>query len=119
MSHYRLLAMSFALAALATQAGTATRAHGATPPVQVEIQQFKFEPAHLQVVAGTTVTWINRDGEPHTVTSIDQRFTSSAALDTDDRYSQTFGQPGNYAYVCSVHPFMRGSVTVVPAAGKP
>ena len=83
--------------------------------VHIGIDQFKFQPEHIQIAAGTTVTWVNHDGEPHTVTSIDQHFKSSGALDTDDHFSQTFTEPGTYSYICSVHPFMRGTVTVSAA----
>jgi hypothetical protein len=36
----------------------------------------------------------------------------SAALDTDDKFSQTFAAPGEYEYFCSIHPYMTGKIVV-------
>src|SRR5437879_1660154 len=53
-----------------------------TPPAapvrgnQVSIDGFAFAPATLTVTAGTTVTWTNRDEEPHTVAASDGSFHS-------------------------------------------
>ncbi len=77
----------------------------------VTIDNFSFSPQTLTVPAGTTVTWTNRDDVPHTVVSEDGKFRSHA-LDTDDRFSYTFTQPGTYAYYCSVHPRMTAKVVV-------
>jgi plastocyanin len=35
-------------------------------------------------------------------------------MDSNATYSYTFAAAGTYDYVCSVHPFMRGSVVVTP-----
>jgi plastocyanin len=40
----------------------------------------------------------------------------SAALDTDDTFSHTFAAPGEYAYICTIHPYMVGKIVVKPAA---
>src|SRR5580693_7444978 len=36
----------------------------------------------------------------------------SAALDTDDTFSHTFTVPGEYAYICTIHPYMAGTIIV-------
>lgn len=80
---------------------------------QIGIQNFKFGPNPLTVPVGSRVTWVNRDEEPHTVTSADPADPfKSAALDTGDKFSVTFDKPGSYKYFCSVHPFMVGTVVV-------
>ena len=83
------------------------------PPVAVEVKidNFSFGPAILTVPAGTTVTWTNRDDIPHTVVSTDGAFKSKV-LDTDEKFSFTFGKPGTYPYFCSIHPKMTGKVVV-------
>lgn len=77
----------------------------------VVMKNFDFSPMAITVPAGTTVTWKNLDGEPHTVTSVDGLFRSGA-LDQNDTYSFTFNKPGVYKYICSIHPRMMASVTV-------
>ena len=83
---------------------------------EVEIDQFAFVPQRISVKAGTTVTWINEDDAPHTVASSNKLFKSNA-LDTGDKFSFTFTTPGTYAYFCSVHPHMTGTVVVEAASG--
>ena len=80
-------------------------------PNQIVIENFAFAPATLTVKAGTTVTWINRDDEPHTVNDNDKRF-KSGTLDTDGKFSFTLTAPGTYNYFCSIHPRMTGQIIV-------
>ena len=90
-----------------------TTQQGQEQIVEVKIDNFSFSPPTLTVVAGTTVTWINRDDIPHTVVSSDDsRVFKSKALDTDDRFSFTFTRAGTYSYFCSIHPKMTGKVVV-------
>jgi plastocyanin len=84
----------------------------AVPPA-VRIDNFSFGPSTLVVAAGTTVTWTNADDDVHTVVEKDRKF-KSAALDTNDTFSQTFTAPGEYEYFCSLHPQMVGKVIVKP-----
>ena len=65
----------------------------------------------LTVPVGTTVTWVNHDEEPHTVTSETGAF-SSAGLVHDDTFVQTFTKPGTYRYSCAIHPYMKGTLVV-------
>jgi plastocyanin len=79
--------------------------------VEVTIDNFTFKPQQVTVKAGDTITWINRDDIPHTVTSKTMAFRSRA-MDTDDKFSFTFATPGAFMYFCSLHPHMTGSVVV-------
>ena len=85
--------------------------------VQVNIFNYKFDPATVTVPVGTTVTWTNKDEIPHTVASSDKSFPGSSGLDTGDSYSYTFTKPGSYAYFCTLHPFMTGKVVVQASNG--
>ena len=80
----------------------------------IQIDNFHYTPATLVVAPGTTVTWTNDDDSPHSVREKDGKF-KSAALDTDDKFSQTFAAPGEYEYFCSIHPYMTGKIVVKPA----
>lgn len=78
----------------------------------ITIRNFAFEPATLNVSAGSKVVWINRDDEPHLVVSASGQFPASPALDTDDSYAAVFSKPGTYTYFCSIHPHMVGTIIV-------
>jgi plastocyanin len=80
----------------------------------VDIDNFAFTPAALTVTAGTTVTWKNEDDSPHRIGDKNGTF-KSAALDTDDSFSHTFAAPGEYPYICTIHPYMVGTIIVKPA----
>ena len=79
----------------------------------IEIKDFAFNPQTITVKSGQTITWINRDEEPHTVVSVEKQFKKSTALDTDQEFTITAGAPGTYTYFCSVHPKMTGTIIVV------
>jgi plastocyanin len=79
--------------------------------IEVKIDNFSFMPQDITVAPGTTVTWVNQDDIPHTVTSTTDLFKSKA-LDTDDKFSFTFDKPGTYEYYCSIHPKMTANVIV-------
>lgn len=74
-------------------------------------RDFMFGPASLTVSAGSTVTWTNKDDEPHSVVS-DTAVFRSGALDTDESFSFKFDKPGTYHYACSIHPRMVGTIVV-------
>jgi plastocyanin len=89
-------------------------AHAHTPAPdanEIVIQNFAFEPSTLMVKVGATVTWVNRDEEPHTATATDKRFNSKT-LETGDKFSTEFKTPGTYKYYCALHPKMTGQVIV-------
>ena len=78
---------------------------------QVSIDNFAFAPATLTVKVGGTVTWTNRDEEPHTVAANDGTF-HSPGMGTGATFSHTFPTAGTFDYVCSIHPMMHGTVVV-------
>ena len=63
------------------------------------------------------MTWTNRDDIPHTVASKDRLFKSKV-MDTDESFSFTFSTPGEYAYFCSLHPHMTGTIVVEGTTGS-
>lgn len=93
----------------------------------VAIRLVAFNPAAIDVAAGTTVTWTQTDKDSvHTVTSgtvqIDPTGAAATASDgafdsgrllQDTTFSHAFPEPGSYPYFCVIHPAtMRGEVTV-------
>lgn len=91
--------------------GALCAAPAAAGTANVVMKNFDFSPMAITISAGTTVTWKNLDGEPHTVVSADGLFRSGA-LDENDTYSFRFDKPGVYKYVCSIHPKMMATVKV-------
>jgi plastocyanin len=79
--------------------------------LDVDITKFAFAPKEITVAPGTRIVWTNRDETPHTVTSSTKAFASKG-LDTDDTFEHTFDGEGDFAYICTVHPFMTGVVHV-------
>ena len=75
-----------------------------------------YGPATVRVAPGSWVTWSNVGGDTHTVTAADGSF-DSGPLDPGEGFSWYFDQPGRFAYVCSLHPWMKGTVVVGDAAG--
>jgi plastocyanin len=81
------------------------------PVVRVAIHDFKFQPAHLVVSRGTRVIWTNKDSDPHTISSKPAHW-SSQALDTGKSFATVTRKAGTFAYICTIHPFMHGTVVV-------
>jgi plastocyanin len=106
----RLFALAGAAALCLSIAGTSTVA-AADDPSTIVVKSFMFAPMTIKVKVGTKVTWMNKDEEPHTVSSDDGLFRSSA-MDTDESFSYKFDKPGTYHYTCTIHPRMVGTITV-------
>ena len=98
-------------AALCVGSDGAAAAPAVETIIQVSAKNFMFAPGSVTVKAGTTVTWVNLDDEPHTVFS-DAGLFRSSALDTQERFSFKFDKAGTYHYLCTIHPRMVGTVVV-------
>jgi plastocyanin len=77
----------------------------------VTIDATAFAPANLTVNAGDTVVWVNKDPYAHTATS------KTGGFDSDDiksgkSWKFVAKKKGDYPYVCSIHPSMRGTLHV-------
>src|SRR5438128_1366690 len=93
----------------ATSAPSPTATTGSTMEVSVitdSTGKFAFSPTSLTVAVGTTVTWRNTTGAPHTVTS-DDGSTFNGMLSTGGTFSFTFTKAGTFAYHCNIHPYMK------------
>jgi plastocyanin len=88
----------------------------AASPYVVSMKDFAFSPATIKVPVGATVRWKNDDSVAHTATS---KAFDSGNLDSGRSFSFTFMKSGSYAYVCSYHQGMTGTVVVNAPAEAP
>jgi len=79
--------------------------------VTAAVQDFVFQPARLEVAAGTTIVWTNGGQVTHTVSAQDGSF-DSGPIEPGERRAITFAQPGTFPFRCTPHPFMTGTVVV-------
>ncbi|HWM13997.1 MAG TPA: plastocyanin/azurin family copper-binding protein, partial [Gaiellaceae bacterium] len=93
----------------AAKGGGAAKSSGAA--VAATIEAFVFEPERIEATAGQRVTWTNHDPAEHTVTQEGGGF-DSGTMAAGGRFTQTFDRPGDYRYVCALHPGMKGVVVV-------
>ena len=115
VGRFRVCIAVVTLAALRTvAAATDASPDPAVPAATIRLEHFMFGPTTITVPVGATVRWLNLDGEPHTVASVDGLFRSGA-LDEGDGFAFTFRAPGRYRYVCSIHPQMTGTIVVTAA----
>lgn len=70
-----------------------------------------FAPEALEVLVGTTVTWRNADRTTHTVTE-DEDVFDSGFVRPGATFTRLFSAQGTFAYHCTIHRFMRGTVRV-------
>ena len=93
-THIRL-ATAIAIAVTVMTGGPTTSAQAADN--EVKIDNFTFAPQRVTVKVGATVTWINDDDIPHTVTSSSKLFKSKV-LYSEDKFSFAFTTPGTYEF---------------------
>jgi plastocyanin len=81
----------------------------------VRITNFQFSPASLTVKPHTKVTWTNDDTSIHSIKDTSPLATPvSADLGKGATFSITYDHPGSYSYICGIHQYMTGTVTVGP-----
>ena len=81
---------------------------------EIVIWEFRYLPSVRTVPVGTTVTWVNHDVAPHTATYSsfgDEAFDSGNMMATQI-FKHRFRTAGTYAYLCTLHQGMRGTVVV-------
>lgn len=77
----------------------------------IVIEAMQFTPQVLEVKAGDTVKWINRDAFPHNAVSATKGFKSKT-LAPNASWKFTVRKKGSFAYTCTLHPMMMGRLIV-------
>jgi len=91
----------------AAEGGAGAAAGGNT----VEMRGMAFAPQRLEVPAGATIEWTNRDQVAHTITADDGSW-DSGPIAAGASWRHTFTAAGTFAFHCTPHPFMTGAVVV-------
>jgi plastocyanin len=88
-------------------------------PLLVLMDYPTFVPQNASVTKGTTVTWINLnsnigccDPGEHDVSFLSGTNETSPLISRLQTWNYTFGADGSYEYYCTVHPIMKGDITV-------
>jgi plastocyanin len=78
---------------------------------RIVIENLQFNPAHLTVRPGDRIVWVNQDLFPHTVTAAGKAF-DSGSIAASASWTYHAAKRGQFAYVCTFHPTMKGAITV-------
>jgi plastocyanin len=111
-----LLSLSGTAAALGKGTTTVTIPNGASTNTSGP----GFTPSTVTVVIGVneSVTWVNNDISPHTVTADGGTF-DSGNLAPGQSFTFDFTSPGKYTYHCNYHNWMHGTIIVKSASTVP
>ena len=76
-----------------------------------------FQPTSLEITSGDAVTWTNYDNALHNVVHVNETteekiYFSSKLLNINEKFSFTFESEGIYRYICTIHPWMNGTIFV-------
>ncbi len=71
----------------------------------------KFVPERIEVAAGDTIVWTNKDFLPHTVTAGAAKI-ESGELAQGKSWKLVARKKGQIEYICRLHPTMHGTVLV-------
>jgi plastocyanin len=78
----------------------------------VSIAGFSFGPTTLKVSAGEKVTWTNADDTPHQISLVGADGKRSEVMLKGQSATMQFDAAGNIAYICGLHPTMKGTIEV-------
>ena len=77
----------------------------------VRIEGMKFVPERIEVAAGDTVVWTNKDLVPHTVTASGAK-VESGEIAPNKSWRFVAKKKGEMPYICRLHPVMKGVLVV-------
>ena len=98
-------------APLARAGGGQATTQAADGAIAAAIEAFTFQPKRIEATVGQAVTWTNRDPAEHTVTHEGGGF-DSGTMAAEGTFTRKFDRPGEYRYICALHPGMKGTVVV-------
>ncbi|WP_165491915.1 cupredoxin domain-containing protein [Egibacter rhizosphaerae] len=81
-----------------------------TVAATVTMSDVAFSPETVEIAPGETVEFVNEEQMVHDVAFDDGE--ASEDLEEGDSYTRTFDEEGEFAYECTYHPGMEGTVIV-------
>lgn len=78
---------------------------------EISIGQNAFTPDPLTAKVGEMIVWINNETYAHDVVGDDGTW-KSPKLEPGGRFGFKFMKPGTFTYICSIHPFMHGTIII-------
>jgi plastocyanin len=96
-----------------TETDTATTGGSGGEEVEIKIENFAFSPRDATVKVGQTVKWKQEDQAPHDVDSQSGERIKSPVMQKGGEFEYTPKQAGKVSYICSIHPNMKATLTVV------
>jgi plastocyanin len=92
-------------------AGLVLPAPAAAASYPVTIEAMSFSPPLVEARVGDTIVWTNKDPFPHTATAEDHGF-DSGEIPFGESWTMELSREGEFAYVCTLHPTMKGRLRV-------
>jgi len=93
-----VLGLAFTAVSVTSDGPAGAQAAGKT----INIKDFKYDPANLNVKVGETVTVTNGDEAPHTITARDGSF--NVDVPPNGKATVTVSKAGSHPYYCTYHP---------------
>jgi plastocyanin len=78
----------------------------------ITISNYMYSPMELTVSPGALVSVTNTDQVTHTLTATGGQFNTGDISPKVTKMFKAPMQPGTYHYICNIHQYMMGSITV-------
>jgi plastocyanin len=105
--------LAIGLCAPAATARPAVGSGGGSGVVKIKIKDSgtrRFVPRSVTVERGTKIRWVNAGSLSHTTTANGGGW--DARLDPGETFTRKFRRSGTFAFHCTIHPTMTGTITV-------
>jgi plastocyanin len=87
-------------------------------PSETDMMSWAFDPPEVTIEAGQMVTWTNSGSQPHTATAVSGTFDTGEIAPGESK-TMALAAAGTYEYICTPHPWMKGTLQVTAAGAEP
>ena len=96
------LVLSFLIFSCLSLTTCSKKPKGSPGSNEIWLEYKLFQPSHLTVSPGTTVTFTNKDNANHSVTNLNGLF-DSGKISSGSSWEHTFDKAGTYSFYCNYH----------------